>query len=290
MNTTADDNLIGRWLWSLRRHHHHFDEIGSTNTQLMDDIDSMKVDATAWQMYTAAHQTAGRGQHGRRWQPVMGNVFLSVYVPMDTDGMQLGLKKLNGLLSLMVAERILHIPPLSQCLVKLGVKWANDLGYCDDVGHFYKLAGILIEPVYKDGGQIGVVIGVGMNIKSTPTLTDGYRATCLLDLLGDFKADLDICMLYEMIAAAICQAVAMHNQANTTQRLSKFIKQFDACHLLTDKKIIIRDSHDLACVRDKGRCVGIDTHGAIRLLVADGSIKTIFAGSVQLDGDGAALI
>ncbi|MDO5651028.1 MAG: hypothetical protein Q4G13_02690 [Moraxella sp.] len=200
--------------------HRHFAVIDSTNTQLIADIERNILECDRHHLYTADTQNKGRGQHGRVWVSGAGNVFLSLYVPIGShvDGSHVSgshanhhlhakqsnlpvLAKLSGLLSLVVGLSLYRMPIMTRLneyrsqlnLPKVGVKWANDLGYYDEqLGKFQKLIGILIEPVFKrvngKSAMVGVVIGVGLNVMSSPVITDGlYHAVSVQDLLSCTK-------------------------------------------------------------------------------------------------------
>ena len=63
-------------------HHVHFANIDSTNSQLINDITSNVLNHQKIHLFTADHQSAGRGQYGRTWVSNKGNVFLSLYIPI----------------------------------------------------------------------------------------------------------------------------------------------------------------------------------------------------------------
>ncbi len=107
----------------------------------------------AWVIAQA--QGRGRGQLGRKWDSVEGNLYASLRLP-DPAG------KVGGLLSLAVALTV------SDGLTKLGIpceiKWPNDLLVG---GH--KVGGILIEQ-----HQNRLVAGIGINLRS-PEKGEEYR-------------------------------------------------------------------------------------------------------------------
>lgn len=131
------------------------DSTGSTNIDLLARL---REDATCAPVVRAAMiQTAGRGQRGRAWQSVPGDslTFSLAYVlpggPAELAGLSLatGVAVVEGLSDL----------PLSAPQA-LGLKWPNDV-----LLRGGKLAGILIETVPAGPGRIGVVIGIGVNLR-----------------------------------------------------------------------------------------------------------------------------
>ena len=269
--------------------HTHFDTTGSTNTQLIHAITDGTHPHTAPHLYTASHQTAGRGQHGRTWVSGADNVFFSLYAPIGQGEFEL--HQLSGLLSLAVGYQLAQlkiIQTINQTrtennLPPIGVKWANDVGFYDDeVGFFKKLAGILIEPVFKKLDKntlVGVVIGVGLNVNNSPIIKDGlYQATCLKELSDITTTAQD---LYIPMANAIFQAVEICNHCKEPMYLQNFIDKFNANHLLTDKLIHIFMQNNMTDIYAKGRCIGIGNQGEL-LLNDHGDIKPIFAGMAKI--------
>lgn len=184
--------------------HRHVISSASTNSELIESIQAGTLSADEPQLLTAETQTAGRGQRGRSWQSPHGNVYLSLYHPVQVP--------ISGLLSLVIGVELAKMPVIqalneqlhAQGMGTVGVKWANDLGFYSrsshcknnaetedrhsNINYFNKLAGILIEPVWRAGKLVGVVMGVGLNIRATPALTTqtsegmSYQAISLQDI------------------------------------------------------------------------------------------------------------
>lgn len=222
--------------------HRHVISSPSTNSELIAAIESGALSVNERQLLTAETQTAGRGQHTRSWQSPPGNVYLSLYQPIN--------RPISGLLSLIIGLELAKMPviqALNQSLkaqgdTPIGVKWANDLGFYPlqkqkvkstdnsieaKVIAFNKLAGILIEPVLLSGKLKGVVIGVGLNVAMTPKLTEqtlegmSYQAISLQDIcdsitVNDIDNDNDnelaalpsLTIIYQQISEALLAAMA----------------------------------------------------------------------------------
>ena len=142
--------------------HRHVVSSPSTNSELIDAIRDGALCAGEVHLLTAETQTAGRGQRERSWQSPRGNVYLSLYHPVQMP--------VSGLLSLIIGVELAKMPIIqmlntqlqAQGLTPIGVKWANDLGFYntqetdkntqetdENLIYFSKLAGILIEPVWR---------------------------------------------------------------------------------------------------------------------------------------------
>ena len=272
--------------------HRHFDTTDSTNTQLIHAIASGTQDHTTHHLYTASHQTAGRGQHGRTWVSGADNVLLSLYVPMGTDNFQL--HTLSGLLSLVVGYKLANLPPIQtinhhrqkEGLPVIGVKWANDVGFYDEnMGVFNKLAGILIEPVFKKihdkNTLVGMVVGVGLNVNHAPIIKDGlYQATCL----RQFNIHLTAQDLYIPITNAILQAIQICNDCKEMIYLQSFVDKFNQSHLLTNQYVQIFMQNNMTDSYAQGKCIGIGQQGELLLQDHD-AITPIFAGMAQIYKD-----
>ncbi len=129
---------------------HRFATITSTNSYL---VELAAEGAPAGTVAVAAHQSAGRGRLGRRWEaPPGANLLLSVLLrPHMPPG---GLHLCSAVVALAVAEA---------CDATAGVrpelKWPNDLLVVSR-----KLAGVLAESVPAGEGSRAVVVGVGCNV------------------------------------------------------------------------------------------------------------------------------
>ncbi|MDO4426754.1 MAG: biotin--[acetyl-CoA-carboxylase] ligase [Moraxella sp.] len=298
--------------------HRHFERIGSTNTELIHAIAGGTLDHSTHHLYTADHQTAGRGQHGRTWVSGADNVFLSLYVPLGKKAYQL--HTLSGLLSLAVGLSLLDLPIIKtlntarkkSALPPIGVKWANDIGY-DAADGFKKLAGILIEPAFKKYDEkntlAGVVIGVGLNVNHSPEIKDGlYQATCLKALipnndLSDFArpkmtaenetafyhsinssqtdaSTLSAHALYTPMTNALLTAVMQCNSLFNPTALTDFITAFNHAHLLHNKQVQIFIQNNTTDIHTEGVCIGIGKTGEL-LLDNDGHTTPVFAGMAK---------
>lgn len=133
----------------------HFDQLDSTNRFAAARI------LAAWDagaspegiVITAARQTAGRGQHGRRWESPAGGLYFSAVVenipPEFRDRLALvaGLAVANNL-------RDRGVPAM--------IRWPNDVLIADK-----KLAGILCEALAR-GQNWAAIIGIGVNLTTNP--------------------------------------------------------------------------------------------------------------------------
>ena len=111
----------------------------------------------------AVFQTAGRGRGGRTWVASEGNLNLSVLLrpanPVPAPGRWA-----------LMAGIALH-DALSAHTSGLTLKWPNDV-----LLHGAKLAGILIDSDVVAGAVAWIVIGMGANLRTAPSLPDREAA------------------------------------------------------------------------------------------------------------------
>ncbi|WP_435950233.1 biotin--[acetyl-CoA-carboxylase] ligase [Psychrobacter sp. DM8] len=285
--------------------HRHLTSSVSTNSELIADIEAGTLDGDKVHLLTAQMQSGGRGQHQRSWQSPEGNVYLSLYHPYQAP--------VSGLLSLIVGVKLATMPVIEmineqlirQNLTPIGVKWANDLGFYAQqsvdmpVIPFSKLAGILIEPVLRDGKMLGVVIGVGLNVKTTPTLTTktaegmSYQAISLQDIKQLVKTDNNndipsLITLYEQVSDALLSAmtcfaqIVLERASVNPHYLNDFIQQFEAVDALADLKVCVTQTHRAQEHKIVAHACGIDSNGCLQLRQDDASICTIFTGRLDV--------
>ena len=133
--------------WTVR----HVEETGSTNADLLADLDADFVGDRC--VLATAHQTAGRGRLDRRWEAPAGSNLLVSIVFSPTPDPAVEATHRVGLAALAAARELR--PDLSASL-----KWPNDV-LVDD----RKLAGILAQ---RSSTRDAVVVGLGLNVGWAP--------------------------------------------------------------------------------------------------------------------------
>jgi len=127
----------------------------------------------------AAAQSAGRGRYRRTWVSHHGNLYVSfIFDAPRRDARR------SYAVAVAVAESLISLGVDAQ------IKWPNDI-----MVKGRKISGILIE--YNNDF---VVVGIGVNIKSNPTVSASYKTTRLgrycsasaMDVLGLIMKNLDI--------------------------------------------------------------------------------------------------
>ena len=296
--------------------HRHLITSASTNSELIAAVQNSMLDAVAMHLLTAETQSAGRGQHGRSWQSPRGNVYLSLYHPVHIP--------ISGLLSLIIGVELAKMPViqtlneqlLAQRLTPIGVKWANDLGFYSYQPQtdfeqatseqealpspFHKLAGILIEPVLQAGKLVGVVMGVGLNVKATPQLTAqtcegmSYQAISLQDIEQLLAPNIqssnlpNLRTLYQQMSKALIAAMTrfehlgLEKPTGQSYNLDSFLTQFDSMDALAGLHLRISQEHNGQTETLTGYACGIDTHGCLQLRQDNGNISALFTGRIDV--------
>ena len=133
-----------------------FDKIPSTQTYAYDMIaDGRGADHIA---ILANAQSAGRGRYKRNWISHHGNLYVSfIYSCEERDA------RLSYSIGVAIAETLIAFGIVPT------IKWPNDI-LIDDK----KVSGTLIEYA----GRF-VVVGIGINIKTNPTVKAAYKTTKL---------------------------------------------------------------------------------------------------------------
>ncbi len=124
----------------------------------------------------ADEQKSGYGQQSREWISPVGNLYITLALPLA------GLTHPLPLLPLRVAITVARwIESVWQVQVQL--KWPNDLMH-----NGRKLGGILCETSLQDGAAQSVLIGIGINVQHAPDEDLGpsaYPSVALADLVSD---------------------------------------------------------------------------------------------------------
>jgi len=126
-------------------------------------------------VWVAREQTRGRGRRGSAWvarpgEALLMSTLLRWPAPAETTT---GLGLAVGLAILRACQR--RVPAHA-----LAIKWPNDV-VCEGA----KLAGVLIESRSDGRGAVGIVLGLGINVRSLAFDPGAGRATSLARLGAD---------------------------------------------------------------------------------------------------------
>ena len=232
--------------------------IDSTNSWLMQQA---AVGMASGTVCLAEQQVGGKGRHGRRWiSPFGRNLYLSMLLRFDLSPMQVA-----GM-SLASAIGVLRLLRQLNCH-EAGLKWPNDI-----LWRGKKLAGLLLEVSGEAGGPSQVVIGVGLN---TWLGEEGEKIdqpwvdlNAIPDVLPHTRNDLAAMLIFHLRDVA---------EKYRTEGLPSFVDEWHEHDLLLGEEVVIRSANSV----HKGRHLGIDSSGGIRILI-DGESRSFHAGEVSL--------
>ena len=116
----------------------------------------------------ADNQTKGRGTHGRKWISDKGNLFGSLFFPLQDNYPAFNeFSIINPVILSSVIENYCEKENIS-------FKWPNDV-----LVDGKKICGILQELITSNSKEF-LIIGIGINIVSNPNINNKYRATNIL--------------------------------------------------------------------------------------------------------------
>jgi BirA family biotin operon repressor/biotin-[acetyl-CoA-carboxylase] ligase len=221
-------------------------------------LDAIKSDAKTGIVFLAREQTSGRGRRGSRWSASPGECLMcSVllrYPPHAPSPHGLSLA-----VGLAVAGMTLErVPPHRQ----VRLKWPNDV-YVDD----RKVAGILIESKVDATGQLGLVIGIGLNV-STSVFPPQLAHATSLKLLGAPEES------WESLLVDLLKHLEKQVSQWVTSGLSTLSRQVAALDYLFGKSFLIDGQPAV------GR--GIDEQGHLLVELQSGERKTYSSAHIEL--------
>lgn len=230
-----------------------FAQLASTSGTLLERLAGGEAVAEGtW--IVADRQTSGRGRQGRTWFDGHGNFMGSTFVASHAGDPPLGTLALA--VGLSVREAVLkHLPTGREVLLK----WPNDL-LVDGA----KLSGILLE-----GARGGVVVGIGVNLAVAPELPD--RPTIAL---AQLRARIDRDAFAHDLAMAVGQEVERWRTFGLEPLIRRWVA---AAHPIGTP---LRAGEGAETI--EGSFAGLAADGALQLRLADGSLRAIHAGEINL--------
>jgi len=211
--------------------------------------------AEAGTAFLAEEQTAGRGRGGHSWHSPAGeNIYLSLIARPRVPASSLAPitlavgAALAELLASVVGDR-----------AEIAIKWPNDL-----LASGRKLAGVLVEGQLRGSAVQGLIVGVGVNVRTRDFPEDLADRATSLALLGVPAVDRP--QLAARMILALEEAIARFERS----RLQGFLGTLARRDALLGKPVVVGEVRGIAA--------GIDAEG--RLLVRDdaGEVKVVASG------------
>lgn len=151
--------------------------INSTNDYLKILVQQQHIEE--YQIVWAENQTSGKGQMGTEWCVDSGkNLTVSVLLKFYSVNIE-QLFGLNIAVALSVAQTLDFFK-----VSNVTLKWPNDI-----MSDNRKLAGILIENIFKSTGDVISISGIGLNVNQVE-FSANYKATSMSAVVGkEFNRD-----------------------------------------------------------------------------------------------------
>ena len=142
-----------------------FKKVNSTNDIAINKIKS----GLSSGIIVSELQTRGRGQYGRKWISLKGNLFMSIFFKIKKN---ITIKKITNL-----NIKIMRLSLMKIIKKKIFIKYPNDF-----LLNKKKFCGILQETYYSKGSKF-LVIGIGINLVNNPKITN-YPTTNIYNETG----------------------------------------------------------------------------------------------------------
>ncbi len=231
-------------------------QTASTNGDLIARLrDGERLSEGYW--LVADRQSSGRGRQGRQWTDAPGNFMGSTVVRVDARETNIaGLALVAGLALYETVLPRLNLPG------ELLLKWPNDLLLSGA-----KLAGILLE---REGNT--VVVGFGVNLATAPRVAGRNTVS-----LGQFGPAPD----RDSFAGDLMRHFGEELARWRTYGLEPAIARWQAVAHPQGSVLAVHEGDGRQV---SGEFAGLESDGALRLRLADGALRVIHAGEIQLEG------
>ena len=113
---------------------------------------------------TSENQTKGKGQYGRKWISLKGNIFMSIFINLREKISLEEITKFNCDLIRLSLSKFIN--------KKITIKEPNDL-----IINNKKICGILQE-IVKFKNKTFIIVGIGVNVVKSPFIYN-YPTTCM---------------------------------------------------------------------------------------------------------------
>jgi len=234
------------------------DITASTNTDALESRIT-----TGYGVFLSEYQTGGKGRRGKSWyQGFASGLVLSIVKNFELD-----LKELSAM-SLWSAVAVCEV--LSHSYGdRFKIKWPNDI-YVDG----RKLAGILLEAKTEVGGQVRLVVGVGVNYVAQHIKAERIDQswTALSQLQGHNKSNRSI-----LVASIIERIIFRLDRVLTPGFKSDLAEYWSRYDYLVGRDICVSSIGG----RVEGHYEGLDSSGNL-LLSHNGRLVSVNAGEVSV--------
>jgi BirA family biotin operon repressor/biotin-[acetyl-CoA-carboxylase] ligase len=236
---------------------------------LLDQTDSTNADArrradageTGPLWIVARRQTEGRGRRGRQWESQDGNLFSTLLQLTRKSPAEAA--QVTFVAALAIADLLDAYAPPSL----VTIKWPNDVMLA---GH--KASGVLVESGAHESGGLWLAVGIGVNLAHAPEGTERPATALVHHLRGDVTAPPTV----EAAAATLAGAFAVWMDRWEMLGFEPILDAWRARTAGLDGPAVARLGRETV----EGIAEGVAPDGALKLRLADGSLRLISAGDV----------
>ncbi|WP_420469514.1 biotin--[acetyl-CoA-carboxylase] ligase [Brevundimonas sp. FT23042] len=236
---------------------------------LLDQIDSTNAEARrraeageTGPLWIAAHrQTAGRGRRGRSWEGRTGNLFSTLLTTTRKSPAEAA--QVTFIAALAVADLLDRYAPPSL----VTIKWPNDVMLAG-----LKASGILVESGAAADGGLWLAVGIGVNLAEAPEGTERPATALSHHLSADHIAPPTV----ERAAEDLAATFGVWFDRWETLGFPPVLDAWAGRTKGLDGPAVARLGHETV----EGRAEGVAPDGALKLRLADGSLRLISAGDV----------
>ena len=236
---------------------------------LLDQTDSTNADArrradageTGPLWIVARRQSDGRGRRGRAWDSDAGNLFATLLTTTRKSPAEAA--QVTFIAALAVADLLDSWAPASV----VTIKWPNDVMLAGE-----KAAGVLVESGAHPAGGLWLAVGIGVNLIHAPEGTERPATALAHHLRGDVTAPPAV----EAAAARLAEAFDVWITRWETLGFEPILDAWRARTAGLQGPAVARLGRETV----EGVAEGVAADGALKLRLADGSLRLISAGDV----------
>ncbi len=236
---------------------------------LLDHIDSTNAEArrraeageTGPLWIVARRQSEGRGRRGRHWESQDGNLFSTLLQLTRKPPAEAA--QVTFVAALAIADLLDAYVPASL----VTIKWPNDVMLAGE-----KASGVLVESGAHESGGLWLAVGMGVNLAHVPAGTERPSTALTRHLRGDVTAPPTVASA----ATALAGAFAVWMERWETLGFQPILDAWRARTAGLDGPAVARLGRETV----EGTAEGVAADGALKLRLADGSLRLISAGDV----------
>ena len=236
---------------------------------LLDQTDSTNADArrradageTGPLWIVARRQSDGRGRRGRAWDSDAGNLFATLLTTTRKSPAEAA--QVTFIAALAVADLLDSWAPASV----VTIKWPNDVMLAGE-----KAAGVLVESGAHPAGGLWLAVGIGVNLIHAPEGTERPATALAHHLRGDVTGPPTV----EVAAARLAEAFDVWMTRWETLGFEPILDAWRARTAGLQGPAVARLGRETV----EGVAEGVAADGALKLRLADGSLRLISAGDV----------